>query len=315
VRQFFLIFALFCSAYALNAPNLKLGPNLEYGAYGAATPADFYGGFVPQLNTNLDFSWLEPLGANGYGTWIPNKTKYLRFMVGAELSPFYGTFRLGAGVAPLPPPFTVLELSFLYSNENLFGSDVEMPMRPGESPSINEAWDAGYLFGKFYKNSLYSQIQSYDVRLGGRYTSQDLYLSFMLHFALIDIFSDYDKKSFDYMLGIPLFSRDYALAEELSVIYNFGKTFSWNAEFMAMLSGRQFNLYRPFKDYGKEQLSYYIISTGPLWRFSGGRSLLSVNPGFFIRSSKDNLIKDSLKERILLSIQYKHFWDIRFEKE
>jgi len=314
VRQFFLIFALFCSAFAFNAPNLTLGPNVEYGVSGAAAPAHFRGAFIPQLNTNVDFSWIEPLGANGYGTWIPNKTNYLRFMVGAELSPFYGTLRTGFGAAPLPPPFAVLELSFVYSNENLFWSDVEMPMKPGESPSINEAWDAGYIFDKFYKNSSYSQVQSYDVRLGGRYTSQALYLSFLFHFALIDITSNYDKKSFDYVFGIPLFSRDYVLANELSVIYNLSRNFSWSAEFTEVLSGRQFKFYAPFKPYDKEPLSYYIMSTGPLWRFSGGRSFLSISPGFLIRSSTNHIFEDSLKEKILLSIQYKHFWDIKFDK-
>jgi len=315
VRQFFLIFALFCSAYAFNMPNSTLGPNVEYGASGTAAPMQFKGGFIPRLNTSVDFSWLEPLGANGYGAWIPNETNYLRFMVGAELSPFYGTLRAGLGVAPLPPPFAVLELSFVYSNENLFWSDVEMPMKSGESPLINNAWDAGYIFDRFYKNSSYSQVQSYDMRLGGRYVSQALYLSVLLHFVLIDITSDYEKKSFDYMLGMPLFGRDYVLAEELSVIYNFGRNFSWSAEFTAMLSGRQFSFSAPFKDYGKEQLSYYIISTGPLWRFGGGKSCLSVSPGFFMRSSKDNVFEDSLKEKILLSIQYRHFWDFKFEKE
>jgi len=316
VRQIFLIFALFCSAFAFNAPNLTLGPNAEYGASAAAAPMQFKGAFVPQLNTSIDFSWIEPLRANGYGTWVPNKTNYLRFTAGAELSPFYGTVRAGLGVAPLPPPFAVLELSFLYSNENLFWSDVEMPMKPGEQPLIGNSWDGEYIFDKFYKNSSYSQVQSYDVRLGGRYTSQSLYFSFLLHFALIDITSDYYKKSFDYMRGIPLFSRDYVLAEELSVIYNFGKTFSWNLEFTEMLSGRQFKFYAPFKRYAKEPLSYYIISTGPLWRFNDGRSLLSVNPGLFIRSNTDeDTFKDPLKEKILLSIQYKHFWDFKFDKE
>jgi hypothetical protein len=315
VRQFFLTFALFCPVFAFNAPNLTLGPNAEYGAYGATAPMHLRGAFVPRFNTNVDFSWIEPLGADGYGTRIANETNYLRFMVGAELSPFYGTLRAGLGIAPLPSPFAVLELSFVYSNENLLWSDVEMPMKPGESPLINNNWNAEYMFSKFYKNSSYSQVQSYDVRLGGRYASQVLYLSFLFHFALIDITSDYDKKSFDYMLGIPLFSRDYVLAEELSVIYNLGMNFSWNAEFTAILSGRQFKFYSPFRAYDKEPLSYYIISTGPLWRFSGGRSYLSVNPGFFIRSSKDNVFEDSLKERILLSIQYKHFWDLKFEKE
>jgi hypothetical protein len=315
VRQFFLIFVLFCSAFAFNVPNLTIGPNFEYGAFGSAAPAHFKGAFIPQLNTNVDFSWIEPLGANGYGTWVTNKTNYIRFMVGTELSPFYGTLRAGIGIAPLPPPFAVLELSFVYSNENLFWNDVEMPMKPDESPSISETWNTEYIFDKLYKNSSYSQVQSYDIRLGGKYTSQILYLSFLLHFTLIDITSDYDKKSFDYTLGIPLFSRDYVLAEEMSAIYNFGKNFSWNAEFVAMLSGRQFKFYAPFKAYDKEPLSYYIISTGPLWRFSGGKSYLSVSPGFFMRNSKDNVFRDSLKEKILLSIQYKYFWNIKFEKE
>ena len=294
---------------------MTTGPNVEYNAFGAAAPAHFKGAFVPQLNTSIDFSWIEPLGANGYGTWVPNRTNYIRFMAGGELSPFYGTIRAGLGIAPLPPPFAILELSFIYSNENLLWSDVEMPMRPGEPPLINDVWNAGYIFDKFYKNSSYSQVQSYDVRLGGRYTSQALYFSFLFHFALMDINSDYDKKSFDYMTGIPLFSRDYVLAEELSIIYNLSGCLSWNMGFMAVLSGRQFSFYAPFKTFDKEPLSYYIISTGPLWRFSGGRSWLSINPGLFIRSKEDGAFEDSLKEKILLSIQYKHFWGFKFEKE
>ena len=316
MRQFFLIFALFYSGFAFGAPNSTLGPNIEFGMFGAAAPLDVKGAFVPQFNTNLDFFWLEPLGADGYGTWRPNKTNYIKFLAGAELSPFYGTVKAGIGIAPLPPPFAVLEFRFIYSNENLFWSDVEMPMKPGEYPLIGDIWDAGYMFDKFYKYSSYSQVQSYDLQLNGEYVSRILYLSFMFHFSLIDITSDYDKKSFDYMLGFPLYSRDYVFSEEFSTIYNFGKNLSWNMNFLLMLSGRQFKFYAPFKAYDKEPLSYYIISTGPLWRFDDGRSYISLNPGFFTRTnnSKNNIFKDSLKESILLSIQYKYFWGFKFGK-
>jgi len=66
---------------------MTTGPNVEYNAFGAAAPAHFKGAFVPQLNTSIDFSWIEPLGANGYGTWVPNRTNYIRFMAGGGLSP------------------------------------------------------------------------------------------------------------------------------------------------------------------------------------------------------------------------------------
>ena len=316
MRQIFLILALFCVSFAHNVASPPvLGPNIEYGVQGTAAPAGFKGAFVPQANTNVDFSWIEFLGTDGYGGWKSNKTNYMRFMAGAELSPFYGTLRMGLGFAPFPPPFAILELRFVYSNENLFWSDVEMPLKLGEEPQVKDAWNAGYIFDKFYGSSKYSQIQSYDVQLGGRYTSRVFELFFLFHFALIDITSDYEKKSFDYMRGIPLYSRDYVVAEEFSAIYNISKSFSWGADYSVMFSGRQFTFYSPFKPYDKEPLSYTKVSSGPLWRLSDGRSYISFSSGFFSRSGEDNIFSDSVKERILLSIQYKYFWDFRFGKD
>lgn len=313
MQQIFLILALFCVSFAYKASSPVLGPNIEYGISASAAPAGFNGAFVPQANTNFDFNWIEFLGEDGYGVWKPNKTNYMRFMTGVELSPFYGTFRIGLGFAPLPPPFAILELRFVYLNENLLLSDVEMPMKPGEEPPVKDVWNAKYMFSNFYGNSSYSQIQSYDMQLGGRYTSKSFELFFLFHFALIDITSDYEKKSFDYMRGIPLYSRDYVVAEEFSALYYFGKNFSWNLDFSLMFSGRQFKFYSPFKAYDKEPLSYSVLSSGPLWRFSDGRSYISLNAGFFTRSGKDTF-SDSINERILLSIQYKYFWDFRFGK-
>ncbi len=292
-----------------------LGPNIEYGVQGAAAPAGFNGAFVPQANININYNWIEFLGEDGYGVWKPNKTNYLRFLAGAELSPFYGTLRMGLGFAPLPPPFAILELRIVYSNENLFWSDVEMPMKPDDQPPVEDTWNAKYMFGKFYSNSSYSQIQSYDMQLGGRYTSYNLELFFLFHFAFIDITSDYEKKSFDYMRGIPLYSRDYVVAEEFSAVYNINSNLSWGFDFSLMFSGRQFKFYSPFKAYDKEPLYYSVLSTGPLWRFSDGRSYISLSPGFFTRSGNYNVFSDSIKERIILSIQYKYFWDFRFGKD
>jgi hypothetical protein len=316
VQQIFLILALFCVSFAHNAASSPvLGPNIEYGMRGAAAPAGFRGAFVPQVNTNVDFNWIEFLGADGYGVWKPNKTNYLRFMAGAELSPFYGTLRMGLGFAPFPPPFAILELGFVYSNENLFWSDVEMPLKPYDDPPVKDAWNADYMFHHLYGNSKYSQIQSYDVQLRGIYTSQSLEMLFLFHFTFIDIASDYEKKSFDYMRGIPLYSRDYVVAEEFSAVYNIGSNLSWSLDFSVMFSGRQFKFYSPFKAYDKEPLSYSVLSSGPLWRFDGGRSYISLSPGFFMRGGKENIFSDSIKERIILSVQYKYFWDFRFGKD
>jgi hypothetical protein len=320
VRNFFLILALFGGSFASNMPcsyaklcTTTLGPNIEYGVFGAVAPAEPKGAFVPRSNANFEFSWIEPLGADYYGVWIPNKTNYISFFAGADISPFYGAIKVGLGFAPFPPPFAVLEIRFGYSNENLFLSDVEMPMRFGDQPSIKDVWNTSYMFDRFYESSSYAQIQSFDTQLGGRYDSRLFSISFLFHFALIDITSDYDKKSFDHMRGIPLYSRDYVVAEGFFAIYNFSKSFSWGAEMYSMFSGRRFQFYSPFKSYSKEPLYYYILSTGPIWRFNEGKSQLSIVPGFFTRGNEKSF-DDSIKERILLSVQYKHFWNFRFGK-
>ena len=314
MQRIFLILALFSSSFAFNSPFLVLGPNIEYGVSGAAAPADVRGAFVPQTNANFEFSWIEPLGMDYYGAWKPNKTNYMRFIAGAELSPFYGAVRVGLGFAPFPPPFAVLEFRFVYSNENLFLSDVEMPMKQGSTPSISETWDAGHIFDNFYNNSAHTLIQSFDLQLGGRYDSRRFSFSFLFHLALIDINSDYDNKSFDYMRGIPVYSRDYIVAEELFAVYNFGKNFSLSIEFAGIYSGRRFQFYSPFEAYDKEPLYYHIISMGPLWRFDEGKSYLSISPGLFTRGGDGETFSDSMKERVVLSIQYKRFWDFRFGK-
>jgi hypothetical protein len=190
-------------------------------------------------------------------------------------------------------------------------------MKPEDDKPVQEVWNAKHIFKQFYGNSSYSQIQSYDVQLGGRYTSRNLELFFLFHFALIDITSDYEKKSFDYMRGIPLYSRDYVVAEEFSAIYNIDRNFSWCLDFSLMYSGRQFKFYSPFKAYDKEPLFYFLLSSGPLWKLGDGRSYISFSPGFFTRGggSKGSTFSDSIKERIILSIQYKYFWDFRFGKD
>jgi len=296
--------------FAINTPYLVLGPNIEYGASGAAAPAGFKGSFVPQANMNFGFSWVEPLGADPYGTQKLNEMNYMRFFAGAELSPFYGTLKAGLGFAPLPPPFTILELRFVYSNENLFWSDVEMPMRTYEKPSIKDRWDAGYIFDNFYAHSSYAQIQSYDVQLGGKYISHRYNIFFLLGFVLVDITSDYDKKSFDYMRGIPLYSRDYMFTGELSFFYHTDRDFSWGVELSSITSGRRFR-----GNYDKESLHYSIVSTGPMWRFNDGSSYLYISSGFFVRgNTNNNFLADPIKERIILSVEYKHFWNFKFGK-
>jgi hypothetical protein len=313
VRRFFLIFALFFADFAFGGHLPVLGPNLEYGMHGLAAPAGFKGAFVPQARVNLDFSWFEPLGDKGYGAWEANKTNYIRFFADAEFSPFYGAVKAGIGAAPLPPPFAILELRFVYSNENIW-SDVEMPMKPGdeELPPIKEAWNARYMFGKLYNRSSYSQIQSFDMQLGGKYVCRNFDISFLLGFALIDINSSYDKKSFDHIRGIPLYSRDYVITEELSAAYNFKKHFSWNVDYISVSSGRQPGV---VISYDKEPLFYHLLLTGPSWIFNENKSCLSLSAGFYTRSSSDDSFKDPINEKIILSIKYKHFWNFKFGKD
>jgi len=316
VKRLFLILALFFSVFAANSPIFAahspvLGPNIEYGMLGMAAPAGLRGAFVPQFNANIGFSWFEPLGTDTYGTWQPNKTRYIRFLGGAELSPFYGTVRAGMGFAPLPYPFSILELRFIYANENLLFSDVEMAMKPkpNEGPPIQETWNAGYIFDSFYNRSSYSQIQSFNTQLGGTYFGSHFDISLFIQFTLIDITSDYEKKSFDYMRGIPLYSRDYVAKIDLDFRNHFNEKFAWDLGFFGIFSGNQIK-----GSYDKEQLSYCIISTGPLWMLNEGSSYISLNSGFFIRG-KDGGFDDSIAERILLSVEYKHYWDFKFGKE
>jgi len=316
VKRLFLIIALFSSVFAAHSP--VLGPNIEYGMLGVAAPANFRGAFVPQFNANFGFSWFEPLGSETYGTWQPNKTRYIRFLGGAELSPFYGTVRAGMGFAPLPYPFSILELRFIYANENLFFSDVEMAMNPDvkkamknvEEPLIKKTWNAGYIFDSFYNNSSYSQIQSFNTQLGGTYFGSQIDISLYLQFTLIDITSDYDNKSFDYMRGIPLYSRDYVTKIDFDFRNRFNEKFAWDLGVFGIFSGRQIT-----GEYDKEPLSYYIVLTGPLWILNEGRSYISLNFGSFIRKVRKDSFGDSVADKILLSAEYKHYWDFKFGKE
>lgn len=319
MKKFFLIFVLFSTGFAFHSHIPVLGPNIEVGMLSMAAPAGLRGAFVPEFNANFAFEWFEPLEAKAYGTWDVNKTKYIRFLAGAELSPFYGTLLAGIGFAPLPPPFSFLEIRFIYENENIW-SDVEMAMKPTDKPPIQETWDAGYIFDHFYNKSFYSQVQSFSTQLGGTYFGSSFDISFSFFFTLIDVNSDYDKKSFDYMRGIPLYSRDYVSGANYNILYKLNEGFAWSFKLSGMLSGRQLDFSSPFKKYDKEPLSYYLLSTGPLWKLGKNKSYVSSCLGLFNRSNSNNVFddsffNDSFAERILLSVEYKYFWNFEFGKQ
>ncbi|GHV13942.1 hypothetical protein AGMMS49938_09250 [Fibrobacterales bacterium] len=305
--------ALYAAAYS---PLPVLGPNVEAGVYSAFAPIEPRGAFIPQGNADFEFSWLEPLGEDRYGTWKVNKTRYLRFLAGAEISPFYATVRAGVGFAPLAAPFNILELRFIYENENLLWSDVEQSLMPNESPHITETWNGNYIFDQFYNKSKLSQIQSFSSEISAKYTAKTFEMSFSALFALIDIGSDYDKKSFDYMRGIPLHSRDYIVKSHLSATYHLGESLSLQAQIYNSFSGKRFKFFadNKFTNYSKEALSMYNIFAGLLWRFNGGNSYLSLEPGWFVRDGNKDSFHDSAADKFIIALQYRYFWSFNFGK-
>ena len=101
----------------------RYGPNLSWSLMGN-TPF-VWGEWLPQLNGNINYTWLEPIGPLNYGERMAVMPTYLKMVASAEVSPFYGGYKAGLGLRPFKTN-PQLEVDFVYESYLYFRSNIEM---------------------------------------------------------------------------------------------------------------------------------------------------------------------------------------------
>lgn len=284
---------------------LHFGPNLNWTS--AANTGIVWGQWLPQITTAVDFNWIEPLGdALPYGEDLDPKAAYLRFQAGLELSPFYENVTMGMGITPFP---IRPQISFRFQYDHLvyFNTNVEMVMASSAedkgNQNIAETWDTQYILENIFEKDEASLdfAQSFTFGLDLDYISRTgMMVGFHFNFALIDITTDFEGKSYDYRRNIPVFSRDYLFELNLYGRFPLLNSLSLLYEMDFYKTG----ISRSGKNINKESLSYGKILAGG--EFAWGESKkhrLTLTPGFFARG-KSRFYDGNLGQQFIIQIEY-----------
>ncbi len=279
---------------------LKYGPNLSMTISGN-TPI-VWGQWLSQNINTVSFNWIEPLRKLPYGHSTEPSAALLRFSADAEVTPFYGGFRLGIGGRPfeINPQ---IEARFVYEHYTYFKSNVEMTLASnGNSGSIADSWNADWITERVYsENAAVDFMQNFAFFFDLEYGfGTDGILGLGMHYTLVDISTSYEGKSYDFRRNVPVFSRDFIL--DLIAYAYIPLTRHW------AISGylNQYNTGNSKSSndsYLKEPLSFTIALLGPSLTWENRQNRLTLLGGFWKREKK-RFYKGSRAQQFLVHLQY-----------
>lgn len=279
---------------------LKYGPNLSMTLSGN-TPI-VWGQWLFQNFNTVSFNWIEPLRKLPYGHPIEPFAAFLRFSADAEVTPFYGGFRVGIGGRPfeINPQ---IEARFIYENYTYFNSNVEMTLTSsGKNGNIADSWNSDWITEKVYsKDAAVDFMQNFAFFFDLEYGfGTDGILGLGMHYTLVDISTSYEGKSYDFRRNVPIFSRDFIF--DLIAYAYVPLTSHW------AVSGylNQYNTGNSKSSndsYLKEPLSFTIALLGPSFNWENKQNRLTLLGGYWKREKK-RFYKGRLAQQFLIHLQY-----------
>ena len=294
-----------------NLVGLRYGPNLSWG--GMVNTPLVWGQWVPQMNLGVRYTWLEPLGEMNYGTPLGLASAYLKMDASVEVSPFYGGYRAGLGLRPFKVNPQV-EFNFIYESYFYFKSNLEMVNADVKGNGrIAETWNSDYIFDNVGKSDTaeFDYAQLFDMSINLSYTfSRGSIIGVVAHYVLSDISTDFDGKSYDYKLNMPVFSRDFILDFEF-----FGRApISENVALLVETSLFRTGFLRNGDVVEKEALSYMMVRLGPHISWKEGLRCVTLEIGFWNRL-KDRFYDGSLAQQFIVQLQYQGYFSFPIHKD
>lgn len=288
---------------SLNRAGLGYGPNMSLNFMGN-TPL-VWGQWLPQAFGEVHYTWLEPMGELDYGHKPGAKDSYWRLDAAVEANPFIGGYKLGMGIRPFRSTI-IFEANVTYESYLYFRSNVEMVTAEVEgSGEIARTWNADHITDNIWKKESawdYAQFIDFGIHMGYAFERGSI-LGLNIHYILSDISTDFDGKSYDYELNMPVFSRDFMIAFELYGYVPLTKHL--------VMVGKS-NYYRTGwlrnnNSIQKESLGYGLSTIGPLVTWSDGRQNLSLKVGGWRRIG-DSFYNGSLSQQFLVQLEYQWYF-------
>jgi hypothetical protein len=191
----------------------RYGPNLGHAAFlelplGSAAHT-FKEGY------RFSFTWLEPLGINEYYSEARDTEKFFRFQSDVELSHSYGMFSADFGLRLFP----FLSCSMTFRHNQYFLSNVEMGLGDKTEVSILDSWRGDYIEEHKYDRMEPDFIQYFDLNLYLDFKNSLFSSHTRGTYSLVDVTTNQNGKSYDYLYQMPVFERDYLqyLVSDLSI--------------------------------------------------------------------------------------------------
>ncbi|MCQ2108737.1 MAG: hypothetical protein MJZ05_08240 [Fibrobacter sp.] len=283
----------------------RYGPNLSASIMGN-TPF-VWGQWLPQAFGEVHYSWLEPMDQLTYGDAPKKAASYWRLYAAAELSPFFGGYKLGLGIRPFRSRW-LFELNATYESFLYFRSNVEMvTAEVAGSGEIARTWNADHITDNVWKDdSKWDYAQQIDFGVSfGYYFAQGSVLGFNLHYLLTDISTDFDGKSYDFELNMPVFSRDFIIVMEC-----FGRVpVSEHLAFVFESIYYRTGYLRSKNTVEKESLGYGKAMVGPHVSWDNGLQSVTLQIGGWRRVGK-TFYNGSLSQKFLVQFEYQ--WNFSF---
>lgn len=284
---------------------LHYGPNLSASIMGN-TPF-VWGQWLPQAFGEVHYAWLEPMDKLAYGDAPEGAASYWRVDAAAELSPFFGGYKLGLGIRPFKSRW-LFELNATYESYLYFRSNVEMVTAEVEgSGEIAKTWNADHITDNVWNEDSkwdYSQLIDFGISFGYLFEKGSV-LGFNLHYLLTDISTDFEGKSYDFELNMPVFSRDFIIVVEC-----FGKVpVSEHLAFVFESDYYRTGYLRSKNTVEKESLGYGKTLVGPNVSWDNGLQSLTLQVGGWRRVGK-TFYNGSLSQKFLVQLEYQ--WNFSF---
>lgn len=282
---------------------LRYGPNLS-ASFTGNTPF-VWGQWLPQAVGEVHYTWLEPMGELMYGDKLGREASYWRLDAALELTPFTGGYKLGLGLRPVNSRWQ-FEVNATYESYLYFRSNVQMVTAEVEgSGEIARTWNADHITDNVWSDSAkwdYSQLMDFCVHFGYMF-EKGSNIGLNIHYILTDVSTDFDGKSYDYKLNMPVFSRDFLIITECFGRIPFTEHFAAVFETDYYRTG---NL-RSDNTVQKESLGYGKMLVGPHLSWNDGLQNLTLKLGGWRRIGK-SYYNGSLSQQFLVQLEYQGYF-------